>query len=90
MTETAHKDPSKGWLVLFFVAFIITVFGIGVWQLVTHYNPDAGRCPCRSWAPLRFNRLSVFLNCHLSHHQGIEALLLVKILLVGGLCRAPK
>ncbi len=41
MTETADKDPSKGWLVLFFVAFIITVFGIGVWQLVTHYNPDA-------------------------------------------------
>jgi len=45
MTETAHKDPSKGWLVLFFVAFIITVFGIGVWQLVTHYNPDAAVAP---------------------------------------------
>ncbi len=41
MVEPTHKDPSQGWLILFFVCFIVSVFGIGVWQLAFHYDPDA-------------------------------------------------
>ena len=45
MSAETHKDPSKGWLILFFVCFIISVFGIGLWQMCTHYNPDAAEAP---------------------------------------------
>jgi hypothetical protein len=45
MSAPKHQDPSQGWLILFFVCFAISVFGIGVWQLVIHYNPDAAEAP---------------------------------------------
>jgi hypothetical protein len=40
MSAQAHKDPSKAWLILFFVCFLLSIVGIGVWQLATGYNPD--------------------------------------------------
>lgn len=39
-----HKDPSKGWLILFFVCFVITIVGIGCFAAM-FYNvnaPEAG------------------------------------------------
>jgi hypothetical protein len=45
MSAQTHKDPSKGWLLLFFVCFVLSVFGIGVWQLATGYNPDTPDAP---------------------------------------------
>jgi hypothetical protein len=40
MSGTEHKDPSKAWLFFFFVCFILTVFGIGIFAKFT-YNVDA-------------------------------------------------
>jgi hypothetical protein len=31
MSEQAHNDPSKGWLIFFFVCFSGCVLAIGVW-----------------------------------------------------------
>jgi hypothetical protein len=35
-----HKDPSRTWLVFFFVCFIVSVVGIGVWASMC-YNVNA-------------------------------------------------
>jgi hypothetical protein len=37
---SAHKDPSKNWLILFFVCFIITIVGIGVYALLCYHADE--------------------------------------------------
>ena len=40
MSEAHHKDPSKRWLVFFFVCFALVVFGIGFYNSIT-YKADS-------------------------------------------------
>ncbi|HEY9717687.1 MAG TPA: hypothetical protein V6C69_09475 [Trichormus sp.] len=40
MSAPTHKDPSKGWLIFFFVCFTMSVVAIGVYAKFC-YNVDA-------------------------------------------------
>jgi hypothetical protein len=44
MSEAGHSDPSKKWLLFFFVCFGMTVFAIGVFAMFT-YKVDAPDAP---------------------------------------------
>jgi hypothetical protein len=40
MSGETHSDPSKNWLIFFFICFFLTVFGIGLWAKL-FYNANA-------------------------------------------------
>ncbi len=44
MSAETHSDPSKNWLIAFMVAFMCTVFAIGVWAMM-NYHVDAVEAP---------------------------------------------
>ena len=40
MAEHAHNDPSKKWLIFFFVCFTMTVGAIGLWAAIAYHVDD--------------------------------------------------
>jgi len=44
MSAPKHKDPSKGWLIFFFVCFTSSVVAIGVYNCF-NYKVDAPEAP---------------------------------------------
>jgi hypothetical protein len=44
MSAPTHNDPSKAWLIFFFVCFTLTVGMIGLWAALA-YKVDDGAAP---------------------------------------------
>lgn len=40
MVESTHNDPSRKWLIFFFVCFTLTVFAIGMWAALMYHVDD--------------------------------------------------